>query len=181
MKRLSNIAAAIAVTCVCFSTLGCEQPTASKAPETSGANTEDHGHDHDGEGHEDHESDDAHAPGEDHGHVAPHGGRIIELGRDHKYHAEITDDHDDESITVYMLDGDLKDLKIDSETISLTLISGDDSKTFEMTDAKQKSGEGSSFVIKDKAAFALIETDGVEGKLRVNIAGKPYNGVFEDH
>ena len=179
MKRLQFLAAAIAVMCFCLSTTGCDQPTSPGSSGTSGANTEDHGHDHDGEGHEDHESDDAHSDRDDHGHVAPHGGQIIELGREHEYHAEITDDHDEESITIYMLDGDLKDLKVDSETISLTLISGDESKTFEMTDAGQEDDAGSSFMTKDEVAFALIETDGVEGKVRVRIDGNPHSGTFK--
>ncbi|MDB4766859.1 hypothetical protein OAG71_04145 [bacterium] len=178
MKRLPHFAAAFAVVCFCFSTTGCDQPTSPDGSATINANTEDHGHDHDGESHEGHESEDTHAAGDDHGHVAPHGGQIIELGREHEYHAEIVDQHDSESITVYMLDGDLKDIKVDSETISITLISGEDSKTFEMTDAGQEGDEGSSFMTKDAAAFALMETENSEGKIRVRIDGKSYTGTF---
>ena len=181
MNRLPLLVAVTAVVFFCFTMTGCDQPTTSGGPGNTGASTEDHGHDHDGESHESHEGDDAHAAEGDHGHVAPHGGQIIELGREHKYHAEITDDHDDESITVYMLDGDLKDLRVDSESISLTLISGEDSKTLEMTAAGQEGDAGSSFTTADKAAFALIENEETEGKIRVKIEGKPYTGTFKHH
>ena len=177
MKQLPLYAAVIAVMCFCFSAIGCNESASSESSATSNSKTENDIHASDGESHDDNQGDVARAAGGDH--VAPHGGQLIELGRGHLYHAEITDDHDNQLITVYMLDGKYKDLKVDSETISLTLSAGDESKIVEMTAAGKDSDAGSSFVTKNEAALAMIEADGVEGKVLVRIDGKPYTGTFE--
>lgn len=179
MKRWSQIAALIAA-CFLFSTSGCEQPKNSDIQATTASKTDDHGHDHDGEGHPDHEGHESHD--DDHGsHASPRGGHIIELGRDHQYHAELIDNHDDRSIMIYILDGKMKNLKINAETASLTLISGDGAQTFELVEVGKDDDQGSSFSVKDETAFELIKTDGVEGKLRVSIDGKPFTGTFKHH
>ncbi len=177
MTRLQFIIAALAVACFSFPLPGCDQPTPTGNSTTS---TDDHGHSHDGETHQGH---DAH---EDHGHdhsssSAPHGGQIIDLGREGKYHAELTDDHDNESITIYMLDSDLEGVQIDADSISLTLISGDEAQTFKLMPEQQKGDGASSFTLSDEAAFAMLESEGAEGKLRVEIDGKPFSGSFAHH
>jgi len=174
MKRLSYFTAIIAVICFCFSTSGCDQTTNNAASKQMGSNTEDHGHDHDGDDHGHSHGDES----QEHGHDSPRGGQIIELGRDHSFHAELTDNHDDESITIYILDGRMKDKKISAETISLTLMAGDAAETFELA-AGTESGKGSSYTISDETAFDMLESSGTVGKLRVTIDDKPYMGTFE--
>jgi len=176
MKRLPFLVAALAVTFFSLTNTGCEQST---APQNTATSTDEHGHD--GEGHEDHESHEDQESHDDHDDHGPHGGQVIDLGRDHQYHAELKDNHDDESITVYLLNGEMEDHKIDATAISLTLVSGDDAQTFELITATKDGDEGSSFTIKDEAAFELIEAEGTEGKLRVEIDGKPYTGTFAHH
>ncbi len=182
MNPTFSIVATVAIACLCFLTVGCDEPSTPQTSTQSTSDSSDHGHGHE-HGDEDHQSHQSH---DDHGHgshVSPRGGQIIELGRSHKYHAEMIDNHDDNSITVFILDGELKNLKIDAPTISLTLISGDQSKTFELESAGKPNDQGASFTVKDHAAFEMIETEGTEGKLRVSIDGKPYTGTFmhRDH
>lgn len=176
MTRLSIIAA-IAIACFSFSFSGCDQPKPTANPATS---TDDHGHSHDGQTHQGHEDHEDH--GHDHSSTdSPHGGQIIDLGRDHEYHAELTDDHDSESITIYILDGKMESHQIKSDSISLTLISGDDAQTFELASQEQTAGGHSSFTLSDEAAFDMLEAEGTEGKLRVEIDGKPFTGSFDHH
>ena len=167
MKRIAVIAATLAVAVFQTSFHGCQRPT---TPESATTSTNDHGHDHASESSHAHDADHGHGHG--HGRSSTRGGQIVDLGRDHQFH--------DESITVYMLDSDLKDLEIDAPSISLTLMLGEEIKTFKLIAAE---GDGSYFTIKDEMAFEMIETDGTEGKLRVEIDGKPFTGSFahQDH
>ncbi len=168
------IVAALAIACLSFTFSGCDQTKPNNSSTTA---PDEHGHSHDDPSHADHED-----HGHDHSSVsAPHGGQIIDLGRDGKYHAELTDSHDDESLTVYMLDAELQSLPIDAKTISLTLISGDDAQSFELLPQQQTDGGSSSFTISSETAFDLLESEGTSGKLRVEIDGKSFTGSFAHH
>ena len=169
--------AAFAIACLSFSISGCDQP---KPTSSSATSTDEHGHSHDGETHEEH------GDHEDHGHdhsssAAPHGGQIIDLGREGKYHAELTDNHENESITIYLLDGNMEGAQINANSISLTLMTGDDAQTFDLT-PQQQTGDGVlSFTISDETAFNMLQAEGTGGKLRVEIDGKPFSGSFDHH
>lgn len=147
--------------------LGCEPPVSH----TSGSNSSnDHGHEHGPEGHEGHD----HANSD---HTAPHGGHLIELGYSHEYHAELVDNHETESVTIYIMDGDMKPLSIDQASVSLVLTAGDNTQTFELPESQL---DGSSeFTSNDEKLMEMIDTEGVTGKLRVTIKDKPYSGTFE--
>ena len=177
MTRLPFIAAALAIACFSFSFSGCDQP---KPTDNSAASTNDHGHSHDGESHEGHEDHEDH--GHDHSSIsAPHGGQIIDLGREGKYHAEMTDNHDTESITIYLLNGKMERTQVDTGSISLTLMSGDDAQTFDLTPQLQTGDGFLSFTISNQAAFEMLEAEGTEGKLRIEIDGTPFTGTFMHH
>jgi hypothetical protein len=111
-------------------------------------------------------------------HKPPHGGHLIELGRNHEYHAELLDDHKSESVTVYIMDGHMKPLTIQEPSISLVLTADSETKTFELTGATPPGGS-SEFTSSDEAMMTMIEKEGVTGKLRVNIDGKPFTGTFD--
>lgn len=177
MTRLKSTIAALAIVCFSFPLSGCDQP----APiQNSATSTDEHGHSHDGETHAGHDDHQEH--GHDHSSsAAPHGGQIIDLGRDGKYHAEMTDNHDNESITVYLLDGNMQSVQVDADSVSLTLISGDDAQTFKLLPDQQTDDGVSSFTLLDETAFDLWEAEGTEGKLRVEIDGKPFSGSFAHH
>ncbi len=110
-----------------------------------------------------------------HSHTAPHGGHLIDLGRSHKYHAEIHDNHDTDEITVYVLDQDLKPLSIDQPSVSLVVTAAGQTETFELA---ANEGTTSEFSSKDKALIGYIDSEDLEGKLRVTIDGNLVTGTF---
>ncbi len=125
-----------------------------------------------------HSEDDEHA-GHSHDHSPKHGGHLIEIGRNHEYHAELVDDHKTESITVYMMDGHMEPLTVDQSSISLVLTAGGDTETFELT--ASQSGGSDQFSSNDENMMEMFEDEAVKGKLRVTIDGKPFTGSFDHH
>ena len=164
LTRISFVVALSAGVCLA----GCEKiPTQKRPP----AANEDHGHDHDEDDHgHDHDVDDH---GHDH-HAAegPHGGQIIELSHDQSHHAELTDDHSTDTVTVYTLDKDLKQTKTEQTSVTLVLTADGKTESFELT------GDGSMFSASSPQILELLEADGAKGKLRVNIDGKAMSGSF---
>ena len=161
---LSNLMLAAAAICV-VSLSSCSPPV--KAPPHPPAADGDHGHDHSDADHDEH-GDHGHG-----GHTAPHGGTLIELGREHAYHAELTDDHATDTVTIYLLDGDLKPISTEQTSVTLALTA--DGKT-ESYDLK---GEGSEFSASSPEMLEMLEADGATGKLRVTIDDKPLTGSFD--
>lgn len=176
MHYILSITAALAMLFCTVVFSGCDSSMPPQDAATTDSSANDHGHDHTAQSDLHDDADHGH-----HNHAAPHGGQVVELGHDHRLHAEIVDDHDNESIAIYMLDGDLKPLQIDATTISLILIVGDNAETFEAAAQESSNVEEAFFVIDDASAFELIETAGVQGKLRVTIEGQPYSGTFDGH
>ena len=80
-----------------------------------------------------------------------------------------------------MLGSNFEAVQIDASSISLTLISGDDAQTFNLKPQEQTGDGAMSFTSSDEAAFNMIEAEGTEGKLRVEIDGKPFIGSFSHH
>lgn len=146
--------------------VGCGSGSSTSTPDTDAA-----GEDHDAHEHDEHE----------HGETGPHGGHLIELGRSHEYHAELVEDDSKQTVSVYILDKDMKELAIGEAAISLTLTVGDKTQTYEMAAA----GEGetrSEFASADKSLFESFEHHGeISGKLRVTINGTPYVGAIDHH
>ena len=126
---------------------------------------QDDGHDHD----HDH----------DHDHKPKHGGHLIEIGRDHEYHAELVDDHKTESVTVYMMDSHMEPLTVKESSISLILTAGEETKKFDLISSEP--GGSDEFSSNDASLMEMIEKENVTGKLRVTIKGKPFSGSFEHH
>ena len=114
----------------------------------------------------------------DHGDTGEHGGHIIELGSDHEYHAELVDDHKTETVTVYMMDGDMKPLSIEQTAVTLILTAGDESQTYELPAA---AGSTSEFSLSDKELLKMMDAENASGKLRVTIDDKPFSGTFDHH
>jgi len=170
MNVLKRIALAVALTAgLCF--LGCEKESAMrKRPPAANA---DHGHDHDdgGHGHDDH----GHGHNDHHSAAGPHGGQVIDLSHDGSHHAELTDDHSTDTVTVYILDKELKEMKTEQTSVTLMLTANGKNESFELT------GDGTMFSASSPAMLELLEADGSTGKIRVNIDGKPMSGVFSDH
>jgi len=153
--------------------IGCDKPAANDSGSTDSTAVDPHaGHDHAEDGHEGHD----HAA---HDHTPPHGGHLIELGRNHEYHAELVDDHKTESITIYMMDADMKPMSVNQSSVSLVLTSGDNTQTFDVLGSQP--GGSAEFKSSDPKLMEILEAEDVKGKLRVTIDGKPFSGVFDHH
>lgn len=139
------------------------------------------GHDHDHSGH-DHSG---HDHGHSHAHLGPNGGHLMELG-DEEYHLEWTHDDDSGKLTVFILDGNVKELvPIAAEKIVIEKSIGTRSDKYELT-AVDRQGEvpkSAKFEIVDKALVTALKAvgDGVEASLSVDINGKPFTVPFVKH
>jgi len=153
---------------------GCSQPASDQASannSSSPSDAEEHDHEHDHDGHE-----------HGHEHEGPHGGHVIELGKSHEYHAELVDDEQAETVTVYILDNDLQELPLEQQTLALNLIVDGAAQTFELPAAGAPGATASRFDAPDKAAFEALHEHDASGKLRATINGTPYSGVVHhDH
>ena len=125
-----------------------------------------------------------------HPETGPHNGHLIELGEE-AYHLEWT--HDDESgeVTVYILDGEAKEVvPLASETISILSAVEDETEGKQTTEFKlaavEPSGEppmASQFSLKDPALLMSINMagEGSEVTVPLMIEGKEYTATFEKH
>ena len=166
MNLLTKISFVVALSAGLFLT-GCgDGIPPQKRPPAASDDHDDHGHDHDGGGH----GHDDHAG--HHGHEGPHGGHVFDLGHEHSFHAELTDDHSTDTVTVYMLDKELKQAETEQKSVTLVLTADGKTESFELT------GDGSVFSASSPQMLELLETDGAKGKLRVNIDGKAMSGNF---
>ncbi len=112
-----------------------------------------------------------------HGHVAgPHGGHVFDLGRAHKYHAEIHDNHDTDVLTVYIMDEAMKPQETGLASVSLVLTAGGNTETFEL---KANEGSSAEFSTSEKKIFEFIDSEDLDGKLRITIDGSPLTGSFK--
>ena len=154
--------------------IGCDQPTTGKTgtADTHNENDPHAGHNHGDDGHEGHD----HSA---HDHSPKHGGHLIEIGRNHEYHAELVDDHKTESVTIYMMDSHMEPLTLNASSISLVLTAGDKTETFELLGTQP--GGSASFSSNDAKMMEMMEGEDIKGKLRVTIEGKPYSGAFDHH
>ena len=112
-------------------------------------------------------------------HSARHGGHLIEIGRNHEYHAELVDDQKSQTVTIYMLDSHMESLTLNEPSIDLVLTENDVTESFVLTAIQ--TGGSSEFVSSDEAMLELFKDKTVKGKLRVNIEGKPFSGSFDHH
>lgn len=114
-------------------------------------------------------------------HEGPHGGHVIELGRNHEYHAELVENEQTASVTVYISDKDFNEMPIDEPSIVMNLIVDGNPKTFALTAAGANGGKASRFDSADRGLFEALHEHEASGKLRVTINGNPYVGVVEHH
>ncbi len=117
-----------------------------------------------------------HSHNQDGSHKGPHGGHVIDLGRNHQHHAELVENHESESLTIYILGEDLKETPIDQERILLTLTVDDETSSFELRAANPADGKTSMFESDDEDLFKALHHEHLVGKLRVTIDGKQLTG-----
>jgi hypothetical protein len=173
MKMLTKIAATAVLGTLLGITSGCSETPPKGKPadgkpvaKSSGAAA----HDHDEHGHPS---------------AGPHGGHLIELGKE-EYHAEIVHDDDAGTVTIYILDQDAKDaVAIDAEELRINLKHDGKGEQFTLTADPQKEdakGKASRFVSKDKELSEDLDHKGANARLVVEIAGKSFTGeIKHDH
>lgn len=128
---------------------------------------------------------------DEHPEKGPHDGELIELGKDHKYHAELLHDEEKGTVTIYLL-GEIKDGKadpvyIDAEEIVINLKHDGKPEQFKLKgvadeNAKAPEGKFSKFVSEDKELATELDHEDAEARLVVTIEGTSYNAKMEhDH
>lgn len=114
-------------------------------------------------------------------HPGPHDGHVIELGRNHEYHAEIVEDDEHLLVVVYILDNDLHELSIDANLLTMSLMVDGAPRTFQLVAANANGGTASRFDATDATLFEALHAHETFGKLRVTIHGAPYVAHVEHH
>ncbi|TXT23481.1 MAG: hypothetical protein FD138_3234 [Planctomycetota bacterium] len=164
MKTQLSFASLVA--CALFAA-GCGEPPAP-APVKPVAHSEGDGHDH--------ASEHAHP---EHG---PHGGDLVELGKE-EFHAEVVHDEDSGKVTIYILDGEAKKaVPITATELTINVKHDGKGEQFKVAAAPQEGdgeGKASRFVSDDKELAEDIEH---EARLVVEIDGKSFTGeIKHDH
>lgn len=114
-----------------------------------------------------------------HGEHGPHGGHLIELGRNHKYHAELVHDPTTEAVNVYILGDGMQALAISEPKVTLNLTTNGETSVFDLTTS---GAESSRFSSMDKQLYELMSGSGdLTGRLLVSIEGVPYVGHVVHH
>ena len=137
--------------------------------------SDDHsGHAHGGGDHE----------GHDHPTEGPHHGSLIELGNE-EYHGELVHDDQAGTVTIYLLDGAVKNaVPIDAAEITINLKHDGQGEQFKLAaspDSGDPQGKASRFASSDPELGADLDREGTEARLVVEIAGKSYTGEISDH
>jgi hypothetical protein len=106
----------------------------------------------------------------------PHGGRVAELGKDHKYHAELKDDDKTGLVSIYIVDGDLKkDVLIEATELTFNVTVKGKPEFFKFAAVDAKDGKASRFDSTDKRLFEIIEgeiDEKAKGQLTIMIDGQ---------
>ena len=185
MRTFQRLAAVLVTASLAIWCTGC--PTSSTDKSAGGGHAEDdHGHEdhgHEGHGH------DAHGH-EGHSHAAhgPHGGHIIELGKE-EYHAEWTHD-DDGRVAIYVLDSEMKkEVPVAADHVTIEVKIGTKTSSFHLAAVDPMGGDmpkASRFEIVDKGLLGVLESlsEGVTATLKIpDINGKPYEAkiTHDDH
>jgi len=144
---------------------GCsETPKGNTAGKETAAKKSGDAHDHD-----------EHA----HASTGPHGGPIIELGKE-DYHAELVHDEGAGTVTVYLLDHEAKGaVAIDAKEVRINLKHDGKGEQFKLAASPQEGDEAdksSRFVSEDKHLGEDLDHEAAEARLVVEIDGKSYTG-----
>ena len=123
--------------------------------------------------------------GHDHPEKGPHGGPLVELGKE-EFHAEVVHDEAGGSVTIYVLDSKAKTaVPIDAKELTINLKHDGKGEQFKLAAQPQDSdakGKSSRFVSKDKELVGDLDAKGAEARLVIDIKGTSYTGdLHHDH
>ena len=116
----------------------------------------------------------------DHSHEGPHHGHVLELGHDHELHGELVEDHDSESLKIYLLDHDMKVQPItEDHTAKINLTVDGKPVSYDLKKAEDDKKEA-YFTSDDKALFEAFEHEkGLKGRLTVTVKGEEHHADIE--
>ncbi len=122
---------------------------------------------------------DAHGHDE-HAH-GPHGGELVELGKE-EFHAELVVDEKAHAIKAYLLGPDAKTAAT-TDAAELTIVMEDGKSSFVLKPAEgQPAGMAAEFVLADeKVVHDLLDAGFIHGDLKIKIGGTSYNGHLDVH
>lgn len=121
----------------------------------------------------------------EHAHHGPHGGHIMEIGKE-EYHAEWKHDESGK-VTFYLLDSAVKkDVPIAAEEIAIDVQVGkNEPVTYKLAAVTPQDGKSATFEIVDKNLLGVLETlkdnTGTVLTLHVTIDGKTFAQKIEEH
>ena len=119
-----------------------------------------------------------------HPHEGPHGGHLIELGKE-EYHAEVTHDEATHTVTLYILDGAAKQaVPIDAKELVINLSVEGKPRQYTLPALPQEGdaqGQSSRFQLANEELCEGLDAPKAKGRLNLTIAGKPYVGQIEAH
>ncbi len=131
---------------------------------------------HDGDAHD-------HAAGE-HSEVGPHGGHLIELGKE-EYHAELIDDDQTHQVTIHILDGAAKQsVPIAQPEVVINITADGRPKQFKLAAMPLGGGGGdmaSAFQTQSEELCEALDSANAKARLTVTINGKQFVGEIEHH
>lgn len=121
---------------------------------------------------------DAHG-GHDHPTKGPHGGSLIELGKE-EFHAELIHDELGGTVTIYVLDNKAKNaVPISATEVVINLKHDGKGEQFKLAASPQESdekGKSSRFVSKDKELVEDLDHAGADPRLVIDVNGKSFTG-----
>lgn len=129
------------------------------------------------------------ALGDEHGHQhptkGPHGGAIVELG-DEELHAEVLHDDAAGTVTVYLLDGEVKRyMTIASPEIVINVRHNKKAVQFKLKAKPQSSdrdGRSSRFEVKNQQLVELLDAHDAEAQLKLVVGKRSYVGkIVHNH
>ena len=113
--------------------------------------------------------------GEAHEHKAPHGGEILELGKE-EGHVELVHDDAAGKITLYVYGTSLdKPVHVEKPTLTLQLKDGTAAEVALTSSDAKPDGTGHTWT----AEHAGFKVEPLDGRLRVKIGGKSYQSPLE--
>jgi len=120
----------------------------------------------------------------DHPHEGPHGGLLVEIGKE-EYHVEVCHSDKTHAVTAYVLDSAAKKaVPIAEKQITINLIVDGKPAQFNLP-AKpldgEPAGQSSRFELVDETLTEQHDAETAKARLKLSIAGKEYVGTIEAH
>ena len=171
--RASTLLLLISALCLA---IGCGKDGASGKPAADATGQTAGPDSHAGHDHHDH----------DHAALGPHGGHVMEIGEE-QYHAEWTHDNTSGKITIYLLDGEIKDdAWSTAESIVISTTIRDKTEDYQLVAANQDDQnppQASKFEITSPNLLTALNQVGeaVKAELKVSIGGDSFTKAFEAH